>query len=124
VLGRSAAIVTCALVCGLVAATVASAARPPTHAEREAITKALPGAIRNTPVECVWLDIRVSRNANYAYVSTDYLNATGPRSRCVQYARDGLFVLRRTTGWKVVYSGSDWPRCSLRIPRDLVRCLP
>ncbi len=110
--------------CALLTAAVASAARPPTHTEREAITQALPAFVRNVPVECVWLDIRVSHNPRYAYVGSEYLNATAPGSRCVRYARDGFFVLQKTTKWKVVYSGSDRPRCALGIPRDLVGCRP
>ena len=38
----------------------AIAARAPTFKEREAIIRALPKSIRDTPVECIWLRIRVS----------------------------------------------------------------
>ena len=41
---------------------------------------------------------------------------------CLRYAGDGFFILKKTGGWKVVYVGSDAPACSLRIPRDLLRC--
>lgn len=112
-----------ALLIAAVAATAAAAARPPTRGEREAITRALPAFIRNTPVECVWLKIRISRNPRYALVEPVYLNATTPGSRCLRYASDGFFVLKKTRAWRIVYNGSDPSKCSLGIPRDLGPCL-
>jgi hypothetical protein len=111
----------CAL---LTAVASAGAARPPTLAEREAIVQALPASVRNTPVECLWLKISVStRNPSYALVSGTYLNARGPGSRCTRYARNGFDILRKSrSGWRIIYSGSDWPLCSRKIPSDLVKC--
>jgi len=100
------------------------AARPPTLAEREEITKALPKIIRDVPAECVWLDIRVSRNPRYARVIPRWLNWEAPRSRCIRYARDGFFVLKKERRWRIIYVGSDNPRCSMRLPRDLIDCRP
>src|SRR5437867_2614285 len=76
-------------VAALLSAPVAVAARPPTLSERAAITRALPAHLRNTPTECVWLDVKVSRNPRYALVSPLYLNATAPGSRCLRYASNG-----------------------------------
>jgi hypothetical protein len=109
----------------LVSAAPAAAARPPTFKEREAITAALPAFVRNTPVECLWLTIRVSsRNSRFAWVGSLYLNAIKPGSRCVRYASNGFFVLKKSPRWRVVFQGSTDPPCSLRIPRDLTSCRP
>ncbi len=106
----------------VVAVPSAPAARPPTLPERAAITRALPLYDRNTPAECVWFNIRVSRNPRYAEVDPVYLVAT-PMSRCLRYAKDGFYVLKKIRKWKIIYSGSDPPPCSMRIPRDLGECL-
>jgi hypothetical protein len=103
-------------------ASGALASRAPTLKEREAITKALPQDVRNTPVECLWLDIRVSRNSRYARVAGAYLNTTGQNSRCIRYASNGFFILKKLRRWKVIYIGSTPPRCSLGVPRDLTPC--
>jgi hypothetical protein len=102
------------------AAGVAAAARQPTLAERAAITRALPSFLRNEPVGCVWLQISVSSNPRYAMVTPHFLNAT--RAPCLKYAADGYWILKRTTSWKTVFNGSDFPPCPTRIPRDLTRC--
>jgi hypothetical protein len=115
---------TIGLVTGLALAPSAGGTRAPTIAEREAIVAALPASIRNTPVECLWLRIVVSsRDPRYALADGVYLNARQRRSRCVRYARNGFEILKRTArGWRIVFSGSDLPRCSLRVPTDLIRC--
>jgi hypothetical protein len=101
-------------------AGVAAAARQPTLAERAAITAALPSFLRDEPVGCVWLRISVSTNPRYAKVTPVFLNAE--RQPCLKYAADGYWIMKRTTGWKTVFNGSDFPACSLRVPRDLTRC--
>ena len=108
----------------LASAAAVNAARQPTAAERQAITNALPQSIRAMPVGCVWLDIRVSRNPKYAYVAPEVLNALSPNSKCLRYASNGFFILRKqSTGkWRVIFEGSNWPPCSQRIPLDLIRC--
>lgn len=50
------------------------------------------------------------------------LNATTPGSRCVRYAANGFSILKKARRWRVIYEGSDLPSCSLRVPRDLIRC--
>jgi len=100
----------------------ASGARAPTGDEREAITRALPAFIRNAPAECLWLHVRVSRNPKYALARPVYLNLQIPR--CARLAGDGVFILRKSRTWKIVWVGSDAPKCALRIPRDLTPCLP
>jgi len=53
----------------------------------------------------------------------EFLDATKRGSRCIRYASDGFFILRRTTRWRIIYNGSDPPPCSMSIPRDLIGCL-
>jgi hypothetical protein len=103
---------------------VAAASRPPTLSEREKITLVFPAFVRNAPVECVWLNIRISsRNASYARAAALVLNWRQPGSRCLRYATDGFNILRKRDGkWRFIYSGSDNPPCALKVPRDLVGC--
>ena len=108
----------------LCTAVTVSAARAPTRSERQAITNALPKYVRAMPVGCVWLNIRVSKNSRYAYVASEIMNAVPPNAKCLRYASNGFFILRkRTSGkWTIVFNGSVWPPCSQHIPRDLVPC--
>jgi hypothetical protein len=107
----------------LVLVGAAQAKRAPSLTERAAITLALPAFLRNEPVGCVWLDVSVSNNEKYAIVAPMYLNATRPP--CARYAANGEWILKKTTKWKVIFNGSDPPKCSLGIPKDLVTgCLP
>ena len=99
-------------------AGVAQAKRPPSLTERAAITVALPAYLRKEPVGCVWLDVSVSNNGKYAIAAPMYLNAL--HAPCLRYASNGLWILRKTTRWKVVFNGSDPPNCSLGVPKDLV----
>ena len=78
----------CARSASLVIAPAAVAARAPTLGEREAITLALPQHFCDAPVECIWIDIRVSSDARHAKVGAQVLNFQ--RSRCRQYAHDGF----------------------------------
>jgi hypothetical protein len=101
------------------------AARAPTFKEREAIIKALPKSIRDTPVECIWLRIRVStRDSRYADVGGAYLNWEKPGSRCLRYASNWHLFLKRGKTWKIIFDGTSGPSCKLRIPRDLTPCFP
>ncbi len=107
----------------LAVTAAASAARVPSPAERQGITNALPSFIRAIPAGCVWLDERVSADANYASVGLLFLNTVPPHTQCLRYASNGAFILQKTRGkWRVIYNGSDPPRCSLHIPADLARC--
>jgi hypothetical protein len=118
---RRAVLVVAVVAVGLVLATSAAAKRAPSLIERAAITKALPASLRNVPVGCVWLDVAVSRSGGYAEVSPTYLNAL--HLPCVRYAANGDFFLRKRSGvWRVVFTGSEVPPCSLRVPRDLSSC--
>jgi hypothetical protein len=107
---------------GAVAAgtAVAAGSRPPTLKERAAVTAALPSFLRAEPVGCVWLDVALSKNGRWARVTPVYLNAT--RMPCLKYAANGMFFLKRTARWKVVFNGSDLPACSLGVPRSLSPC--
>jgi hypothetical protein len=100
----------------------ALAARQPTLPEREAITAALPADFKRYPVGCVFLRTAVSNDGRYATVTPAFLNALRPP--CARYASNGYWILRKTTRWKVIFEGSESPPCSLRVSRDLVRCLP
>ena len=106
------------------AAPVALASRAPTLREREAITNWYPARIRNAPVNCVHIAIRISsRDARYARTAVQMLNFRRPGSPCLQYASNGFYILKKTRGtWRLVWQGSTQPRCSLRIPRDLTPC--
>ena len=118
-------LVRCATSIALLAILVpasALASRQPTFREREAITAALPAAFRSYPVGCVFLRTVVSNSGRYATVEPVFLNAL--RQPCLKYASNGYWILRKTTKWKVVFSGSEPPPCSLGVPRDLVRCKP
>jgi hypothetical protein len=100
------------------------AARPPTKAERVAITRVLPAHVRNTQVGCVWLIIEIStRNHSFASVGGMYLGSLKPHDPCLHHAGNWFYVLRKKTGrWRIYYSGTDLPRCRLGIPKDLVSC--
>jgi hypothetical protein len=98
---------------------VAPTPRPPTHAEREAIVRPLATGIANTPAACLQLNIRVSRSGEYAFVGREVLNSL-PGSRCLIYQSNGFQILRKTERWRIVYSGSDPPPCSLKIPPEVI----
>jgi len=98
--------------------------REPTIREREQITEAYPAYVRNAPVECVWMDIRVSfQDARYAAAGAQVLNWQKRGSRCLRYASNGFDVLKKTgRTWRSIFAGSVEPPCSLGIPRDLIGC--
>ena len=99
----------------------ATAARLPTLKERAAITSALPVAVRNYPVGCIWLDVRVASNGEFAKVVPQVFFPS-PMA-CVRYASNGFYILRMKTRWHIVFEGSASPPCSLRIPRELLGSL-
>ena len=98
--------------------------RQPTIREREEITSSYPRSIRNAPVECVFMDIRVSeQDRRYAVAGPQVVNWEKRGSRCLRYASNGVDVLKKTDGrWRSVFSGSVEPPCSLGIPHDLIDC--
>ena len=98
--------------------------RAPTTSEREQITRAYPRYIRDAPVECVFMDIRVSeQDRRYAVAGAQVLNWEKRGSRCLRYAANGFDVLKKTGGrWASVYAGSVEPPCSLGVPHDLIGC--
>jgi hypothetical protein len=120
-----------ALICAggvaLLATVVPSAglaARQPSLGERSAITRALPAFVRRAPVACVFVAIKVStRNSRYARATPKVLNIGIEALRCIRYAANGYFILRKTTRWRIVFEGSDPPPCRLGVPRDLTPCL-
>lgn len=116
--GRFLSVAAVALVASAALVGAAQAKRPPTLSERAAITLALPAYLRSEPVGCVWLDVSVSNNGKYAIAAPMYLNAD--RAPCARYASNGQWILRKTTRWKIVFNGSDPPKCSLGVPKDLV----
>ena len=119
--------VAAAVICGLlgvvgVADSTVGYSVAPTHQEREAIVQGLPASVRNTPVGCLNLNIRISSDSRYGRVDLEYLNARRG-TPCLRYASNGFFLLKKGRRWKVVYNGSDPAPCRLRVPRDLGRCL-
>jgi hypothetical protein len=92
-----------------------------TEAERGAITAALPEYIRDIPAGCVWLEERISDDGIYAIATPRFLPGTKPESRCIRFASNGFFVLKKAPRWQVVYNGSDPPPSSLGVPGDLLR---
>jgi hypothetical protein len=115
-LGIALALVAC--VAAAVRSASADAARKPTFKEREGVTAALPAWFRRYPVGCVAVDIIVSNNGKFAQADPIFLNAD--RQPCLRYASNGVWILKKTKTWKIVFNGSDAPPCSLRIPRDLI----
>ena len=73
-------------------------------------------------MNCVWLDISVSNDGRFAIVGPEFLNASRPP--CVKYAANGFWLLKKTASrWKIVFTGSEGPPCSLGVPRDLAGCM-
>lgn len=115
------AVASLVLAVGLV--SPAAARRPATRAERTALVRALPRAYRlgiaNAPAGCVTFVARISASGRYAEVTPRFSS----RARCVRYASDGFFLVRRIAKrWTTIYDGSDEPPCSLGVPRDLIAC--
>jgi hypothetical protein len=105
----------------LAIAAPASAARPPSLAERSAVTAVLPQWIRAYPVGCMWLDITVANGGGYAKVTPVYLHPL--KAACAKYTvGNGYWIFKRGTQWREIYEGSELPACKLHIPRDLSRC--
>ena len=102
-------------------ASTALASRLPTERERASIVRGLPLHVRKPAARaCVSYLVRVSNDGRYATAE--------PRARqtfaCRAYWGNGFWLLqRRSTEWRRIYAGSDPPPCSLRVPRDLIRCL-
>jgi hypothetical protein len=100
----------------------AQAARPPTERERAGIVRALPAHWRTRAASsCVSFVIRVSNNGRFAKITVPFLK----KPRCMRYASNGFGIAKRITAtrWRIVYTGSDPPPCSLGVPRDLLPCV-
>ena len=106
-----AGIVAVVLLAALGLAGSVAAKRAPRLGERAAITGALPTFLRNEPVGCVWLDITVSTSGKYAIAAPVYLSPVRPA--CLRYASNGSWILRKVTRWKIIWNGSERPKCSL-----------
>jgi hypothetical protein len=92
--------------------------------ERAAIRRSgsLPRDIRNAPVECLSISLRMSLDRRYALGGVAL--RLGPRCHGYLYNGYDIFHRSRSTGaWTIVYEGSDWPPCSLRIPLELHSCV-
>jgi hypothetical protein len=99
-------------VAAVAAPAAANARRAPTFDERVAITRALQFAVA------------VSANGRFATATPEVLipHPVPAKDPCLRYAGNGFFVLRKAGRWKVIFVGSDWPPCSLGVPRDLTAC--
>jgi hypothetical protein len=117
---RRLAATTALALAALALAPIAEPARAPSLKQRESITNVLPAYVRAYPAGCVWLAVRISKDARYAIARPLYLNAT--RAPCSRYASSGYWLLKRTAGWRIVFNGSEPPPCSLGAPRDLIAC--
>jgi len=120
-----AAVVAPVVLLAAISGSAATATRAPTLKEREAIVAALPKGVRDTPVECLWLIIRVSSlDRNYASVTGAFMNWEKRGSRCLAYTNNGgLMILKKTRRrWKIVFAGTTDPSCKLAVPRDLIGC--
>ena len=93
------------------------AGRPPTFKEREALTAAMPAWLRRYPVGCVWLEFSLSKNGRYAAAGYGVLQPMRPP--CLRYVSNGSWFLKKHPNWRIIFTGSDPPPCSLRIPREL-----
>jgi hypothetical protein len=92
--------------------------------ERSAIrrSKSFPRDVRDAPVECLSIYLRMSLDRKYALGDV----RLRPSPRCGGVLSNGYRIFRRnskTGAWTAVYEGSDWPQCSLRIPLELHSCL-
>jgi hypothetical protein len=92
--------------------------------ERAAISRSrsLPWDIRNAPARCLSISLRMSLDRQYAIGGV----ALRVRPRCHGHLYNGYDIFhrnRRTGAWNIVYEGSDWPSCSLRIPLELHSCV-
>jgi hypothetical protein len=106
----------------LTAAVVSGAAdarRAPTLPERAEIRGATALALSSAPPACYTAVIYVSTlDRSYAYASARWKTT----ARCLPYASNGYFILRRSTHWRVVFNGSDAPSCR-KVPRRIVQDL-
>jgi len=110
------------VVASLISPAAAPAARQPTLCERTEIVNSYPAYLRSAPAECIYFEILVStRDPRYARVVLQLINPM--KQPCHRYWGNGYDVLKKTRGkWRTVWSGSTQPRCSQKIPRDIVRC--
>jgi hypothetical protein len=108
-----------ALAIAAIVSASAEARRAPTVAERAEIRGATALALSDAPPACYTAVIHVSTvNPSYAY-STPRWKTT---AKCVQYASNGFFILRRSTHWRVVFNGSEPPSCK-KVPAGVVQDL-
>jgi hypothetical protein len=103
-----------------VSVTTASAARQPTPAERTAVLAVVHRELPQVPAKCVRTAVTISNNGRYALARPTFSTTRA----CIRYAANGFFVLAKAPRWHVIYNGSDPPRCSLHVPRDLIKCRP
>jgi hypothetical protein len=96
------------------------AARQPSPTEREAVTVALPQWLKGYPVGCVWLKLTIANAGGYAKVTPVFLDVT--KAPCAKYASNGYWILKKQARWRIIYSGSELPSCTLRVPKDLSTC--
>ena len=108
----------------LLLAVPAFASRAPTVREREQITNSYPVYIRNAPVECVFMDIRISsRDAHYALVGVQPLNViSNPKPRCLRYVPRHPEAAARKV--EARFLGIRRAAVFAQGPRDLIRCFP
>lgn len=118
---RAACALAVTLAIAAVVTTPADARRAPTVAERAEIRGATALALSDAPPACYAAVIYVATvDRRYAYATARW-KAT---AKCLPYASNGYFILRRSTHWRVVFSGSEPPACKKvpgRVVQDLLR---
>jgi len=118
---KTAGAITAALVIAAVVSAPAAARRAPTVAERAEIRGAMALALSFAPPVCYGAVIYVSTvDRRYAYATARWKTI----AKCLPYASNGYFILRRSTHWRVVFNGSDAPPCTrvpARVARDLIK---
>lgn len=118
---KAACAIAVALAIAAVVSAPAAARRAPTVAERAEIRGAMALALSSAPPVCYAAVIYLSTvDRRYAYATARWK----PIAKCLPYASNGYFILRRSTHWRVAFSGSDTPACKqvpARVVRDLLR---
>lgn len=102
--------------CALLAAGAAAAHRLPTPPEQQALTGTVAAWLTRVapafPIGCLDLRFAVSTvDSRYAITT----RTVSVRADCARYRGNGAEVLRRdSSGWRIIYEGSDPPRCSVK----------
>lgn len=108
----------------LLAAPAAYARQLPSAREYAAITPAVRKALHGWPQGCYGLTVTVS-TVNPSYALAVPFGSALPE--CARYLGSGeccgVFVLHRTTRWRVICESEDTPECRPKVPASVARDL-